>query len=603
MRLAACSVLRLLLALAAVVSGELVLPAAACAQHAQKRVLTLYTTRRDAQIVAVGDRVLQEILGPGLAGGVDYYSEYLDQGRFFDADYQTAFRDSLTLKYAQYRFDLVVAVGEVPLEFVARNQGDLFNQVPVVYFVSEPPSEPVPNSTGFVVPMTVGRSVEFARALQPDLQQVFVITSARGPFESRARADLSAFASQLKVTYLSGLPTPALEARLRTLPPRSMVLYVSVDRDGADQNFRPLDYLDRISAVANAPVYSWVDSALDHGIVGGSLKSQEAEFRAIGQTALRVLGGESAAAIPVSSPDLDVLQADWRQLRRWGISEARLPPGTVVHFREPSVWEQYRIIIVAVALGLIAQTALIAGLLLQRRRRQQAERQVLEKRAALESSYQRIRDLGGRLLTAQEAERARIARELHDDIGQQLVLLHLELQGLQRQISGVPRRTLAGAVQRMDDIQRATHDLSHRLHPAKLRLIGLIPALEGLQREFSQSGVQITVTRPPHAKSFDPDVTVCAFRVAQEAIKNAVTHGGARSVSIHLEDTPELFLRIEDDGDGFEVDDAWGRGLGLISMRERVEARGGTFTVQSRKHVGTRIDLHMPLGADVSAAV
>src|SRR4051812_27992115 len=146
----ASRVLRALLVLLAIAGGELALPSAAAAQNAQKRLLTLYATRRDAQVVTVGDRVLQELIGQGLPDGIDYYSEYLDQGRFFDADYQTAFRDSLTLKYARYRFDLIVAVGDVPLDFVARNQDGLFKGVPIVYFVEKTPPRSVPESTGFV---------------------------------------------------------------------------------------------------------------------------------------------------------------------------------------------------------------------------------------------------------------------------------------------------------------------------------------------------------------------------------------------------------------------------------------------------------------------
>src|SRR3954468_5448461 len=366
---AASRMLRALPVFLAIAGGELALPSAAAAQNAQKRLLTLYATRRDAQVVTVGDRVLQELIGQGLPDGIDYYSEYLDQGRFFDADYQTAFRDSLTLKYARYRFDLVVAVGTVPLDFVTRNQDGLFKDVPVIYFVEQPREFVHPNATGFTVAMSLGPTVSFARALQPELQHVFVVTSSRSTFERDARAQLRRFESQLEVTYLSGLPSDALEERPRTLPAEWMVLYVNVDRDGADQNSRPLDFLDRVSAVANAPVYSWVDSTIDHGVVGGSLKSQEAEFQAIGKTALRVLRGEAAGDIPPSSPDLDVLQADWRQLQRWGISESRLPARTIVRFREPSVWDQYRIYIVGAVAGLLAQTALIVGLLVQRRGR------------------------------------------------------------------------------------------------------------------------------------------------------------------------------------------------------------------------------------------
>ena len=112
----------------------------------------------------------------------------------------------------------------------------------------------------------------------------------------------------------------------------------------------------------------------------------------------------------------------------------------------------------------------------------------------LRNSYERIRDLGARLLNAQESERARIARELHDDISQQMALLQIDLELLGGTAQGDAVAMADDAVNRAQDIARSVHELSHRLHPAKLRLIGLVSALQGLQREMSQSGAVITFT-------------------------------------------------------------------------------------------------------------
>ncbi len=117
-------------------------------------------------------------------------------------------------------------------------------------------------------------------------------------------------------------------------------------------------------------------------------------MEAVGQLAVRVLRGERADSIPTSSPSLNVRQVDWRQLRRWGISEARVPAGTLVRFKEFSVWERYRIYILGAAAILLAQTALIAGLLVQRSRRRHAEEKVRGSQAELRTSYERVRALG-----------------------------------------------------------------------------------------------------------------------------------------------------------------------------------------------------------------
>jgi signal transduction histidine kinase len=581
--------------LIAAVVGALPLVAIAQDSDRQKQVLVLYATRRDAQIAVVGDRVLEPLLGKGLPAGIDYYSEGLDQARFANADYQTAFRNSLRLKYDRHRFDLVIPVGDIPVDFVEKNRDDLFPDAAIVFFANRPTGRRLPNSTGLIVPLNFTGTIDLAATLHPNLRQVFVISSAGVPYEEIARAQVRPLESRFAITFLSGLPTRALEARLASLPENSIVYYLNVDRDGGDQIFRPLDYLDRISAVSNAPVYSWVDSTLGHGVVGGSVKVQEVQMRTTGAIALRVLRGEPADSIPVSSPDLNVNEVDWRELRRWRISEALLPSGTIVRFRELSVWDRYKIYILVAGAAFVAQTILIAALLAQRAGRRQAEDEARRSQAALRRSYDRLRDLGARLLRAQETERSRIARELHDDISQQMALLELDLELLADAVDGRAVDLAGEVLHRANGIAKSVHDLSHRLHPEKLRLIGLPAALDGLQRELSLPGVIISVAYDD-VPALPPDLTLCLFRVAQEALQNALKYSHAGHVSVSLTGVgEELALTVVDDGAGFDVDAEWGKGLGLISMAERVEAVGGTFHLQSSPGAGTRLEISVRL--------
>jgi signal transduction histidine kinase len=405
---------------------------------------------------------------------------------------------------------------------------------------------------------------------------------------------LQGFDTPLDVTYLSGLPTGDLEARLRSLPAHSMVFYILVDRDGAGGYFHPLQYLDRVSAASNAPVYSWVDSAIGHGVVGGHLKSQTAQIRAVADLALRVLRGEAADAIPVALRDLNEDEVDFRQVRRFGLSTAGLRPGTTILFRDLTTWERYRVYILTALVLLFAQTALIAGLLIQRNRRHRAERRVLQRESQLRASYARIRDLGARLLHEQDRERAHIARELHDDVSQQLALIEMDVKLLGAPDSDASIDLLA----RVQSLARSIRELSHRLHPAKLRLIGLVAALKGLQAEMSQAGLEIVFTHDGVPPSLPADVTLCLFRVAQEGLQNAVKYGRARRIELNLADAGDrIVLSVQDDGVGFDVGEAYGTGLGLVSMTERVEALAGTITVHSAAGAGTRIDASVPIAA------
>jgi signal transduction histidine kinase len=575
-------------------------PVAAWAQP-QKQVLALYSTRRDAQIVTIGDRELPRILEQGL-GGVDYYAEYIDETRFSDPAYQAALRDFLRLKYSGVRIDAVIALEARAITIVSQAPTPLFPGSPIVFFASSPvPS--VANATGVVAPLDLADTMEFIGELQPEVRHIFVVagaTPADKGYETLARSQFRPFESRFTFTYLTALPTRELESRLASLPDDSAIYYLIVNRDGDGDNVHPVGYIDRLAAIANAPMYCWVDSAMNHGIVGGSLKDQTAQLEAVGRLTVRVLSGESADSIPVSSLNLNVRQVDWRQLRRWGISESAVPEGARLLFKEPTVWERYKVYVLGTIAVLLAQTFLIVGLLVQRRRRRLAEDQARGSQEALQGSYERIRDLGSRLLRAQDTERSRLARELHDDISQQVALLSADLELLLGgEVAPDNEVVLGEAWNRTQDIAISLHDLSHRLHPAKLRLIGLVAGLRSLQREMSHSDLKVTFTHDNVQASLPPELTVSLFRIAQEALQNAVKHSNAETVRIHLQGgSTDLVLTVSDDGAGFDVDSEWGKGLGLISIGERAETVGATFTVRSQPGAGTSLTVHVPVGVE-----
>ena len=365
-------------ALLAVALTACVLAPLASAQDANrsKQVLVLNSARQNEQFYVVSEREMPRLLTEGLGDGVDFYTEYFDVGRFPHPDYETVYLDFLRRKYKERRLDLLLVMGDPAADFVSRNRDVLFSGTPVVFYTLSPPPNPIANSTGLLNKLQFGPSIELALALQPDLEHVYVVvgtTALDRSRESQARAEFRAFEGRVEFTYLSGLVTKDLEARLRTLPPHSAVYYVVVSKDGAGELVQQMPYLSRVAAAANAPTYSWADVAVDAGIVGGWRRDQVAQMKAIATIALRVLRGERADDIPVSSPDTDVDAVDWRQLRRWGLDESRLPAGTRVLFREPSIWDQYQRYIVGAVVVMLAQTALIAGLLVQRRARQRAE--------------------------------------------------------------------------------------------------------------------------------------------------------------------------------------------------------------------------------------
>jgi len=226
-----------------------------------------------------------------------------------------------------------------------------------------------------------------------------------------------------------------------------------------------------------------------------------------------------------------------------------------------------------------------------------AERQ--ETVAALRASYQRIQNLAGRLIAAQESERARIARHLHDDVNQRLAAISIELSALRRRFANTP--DLLDEVSQLQDLTYSLVDevreLSHELHPAVLRHVGLVAALRRGREEFGgQHGIQ-TSFEVSAVDSVPHDMALCLYRVAQEALRNVAAHAAARQVEVRLSAVPRgVELRIADNGKGFDLEDARRRGgLGLIDIDERVRLVGGKLRIETQPGRGTVVIVRVPV--------
>jgi hypothetical protein len=266
--------------------------------------------------------------------------------------------------------------------------------------------------------------------------------------------------------------------RLRNLPSHSVVLFASsFFYDAAGNYFLPEEVLDLICRSSNAPVYSTNEPYLGHGIVGGSLLDLVEPGTAAGILGRRILAGEKPGAILVKTLDPNHIMVDARQLQRWGISESKLPPGSIVKFRQDSAWDVYKWYVVGCFVLFGLQSLLIVTLIVQSRKLKRSE--VL------------LKDLSRHLINAQEEERRRIARELHDDFGQRLALLQIDLES-QSQEEGGPFDTMNGPgrwqtlLSNVSELAHDIQDLSHTLHSSKLQYVGLKGALNDLCRQISR---------------------------------------------------------------------------------------------------------------------
>jgi len=212
-----------------------------------------------------------------------------------------------------------------------------------------------------------------------------------------------------------------------------------------------------------------------------------------------------------------------------------------------------------------------------------------------------------RLIEAQEEERRFIARELHDDLSQRVALLAIGLQKLEGALpesSAALRNQTAELSTRISEISKEVQALSHRLHSSKLELLGVVAAMKSFCSELSaQQAVEITFMHSDVPRSLPQDISLCLFRILQEALRNAVKHSGVRHFKADLRGVRgAILLTVRDSGVGFDVEKAMNkRGLGLVSMRERVSLVKGTMSIASKPMAGTEISVRIPVATSATA--
>ncbi len=243
--------------------------------------------------------------------------------------------------------------------------------------------------------------------------------------------------------------------------------------------------------------------------------------------------------------------------------------------------------------------------------RRNAEDSIRESRAALEQSHREIQQLAGRLIEAQDTERARIARDLHDDVSQQLAGVSIAFSGLKQRLGehGVTeelQQELVVLQQQTLTLARNVRQLSHDLHPTVLRHLGLERALTSYCSELERShGVVMRCAAEGDFASMRPEAGLCVYRIAQEALRNVVAHAGASRADVRLfRRGDDAEITITDDGSGFDVNNPERRkGLGLVSIAERAKLAGGTISIDAGLNRGTRVHATIPVNGPPKTSI
>jgi signal transduction histidine kinase len=486
--------------------------------------------------------------------------------------------------------DLVVNMGPAAIDFWLRNRGSIPDDIPTLMVSRQSYLDPgvlEPGDAAVVSSFAFSNEVDDLLQMLPQTRRVVIVFGAselERNLTAEARKELARFGDRIEFIFTSDLSMPEVEALVQGLPEHSAVLYCifSIDAQGL---ILPLHAgLESVVAASSAPVFGAFDHQLGHGIVGGTLIPTQGMAGAMAIEARKLLEQPATAPFVHVVPQ-GTATYDARALRKWQIGVRSLPRDSRVLFEEEAAWSRYGHWVLLTVAVVSAQMLTIALLLLHRRRRNAAE---------LAGAR-----LSSRLISAHEDERARLARELHDDLSQRLAGLSIDAAFLTSPTAKTDRaETLRKMQTELARLGKDVHDLSYQLHPSIVGELGLVTALRTeVERVRRQTQVRIESLVEDVEICLSRDAALCLYRIAQEALHNALRHAGATAISVALRrDKGSLVLEIRDNGKGFDVREASASGIGVSGMHERARLAGGRLQVSSQPGRGTAIIVNVASG-------
>ena len=401
---------------------------ALAAEH--KRVMLLHSFGQDFKPWSEYAKDIRAELKRQSPWPLDIIENSLVTARFSDENPEAPFVEYLSALFAKRPLDVIVSIGAPAADFVQRHRRRLFPTTPMVLTAVDQRRVQYSNLTGndVAVAVNINYLSAFENILQvlPDTKDVIVVvgTSPIEKFWKEAIGkQVEPLTNRIKLSWTDELPFEELLKQASALPPHTAIFWELMIVDAAGVVHEGNLPLERLHAVANAPIFSYDESFFGNGIVGGPLLLVADTSQLTATVAVRILNGEKAGDIKVSPVEFSAPRFDWGQMQRWGISEKNLPPGSEILFRDPTVWEQYRAHILAVTAAILIQAALIFWLLYEHWRRQRAE--ILARNTMSELSHV------NRLATAGQLS-ASIAHEVNQPLAGIVVNAQAALRWLEK---------------------------------------------------------------------------------------------------------------------------------------------------------------------------
>ena len=565
-----------------------------------KQVMLLYSFGKDFKPWSAYATSIRAELNRQSPWPLDITEYSLVSARSGDEDPETPFVEYLRATFAKRPLDLIVSVGAPAARFVQRHRQKLFATTPMVLMAVDERrvqySSLTSNDTVVAVRINYLAAVENILKVLPDTKDVTVVvgTSPVEKFWKEAIGkELEPLADRIRLSWTDHLSFEEFLKQARTLPPNSAIFWELMIVDAAGVVHEGGTALSRLHAVANAPIFSYDESFFGREIVGGPLLLVADSSRQTAAVAARILNGEKAGEIRVPPVQFASPMFDWREMQRWGIGENRLPPGSQIYFRDPTLWSQYRWLLILIASVILTEAALIIGLLYEHRRRRVAEVQ----------SFQRMSELAhlNRLATAGELS-ASIAHEVKQPLaamvaqsGAAMRWLAQKTPNLAEARAALGKIQVAGdrASQVVENLRSMFRKESSERRP--LDVNSLIENVLGLtRREAQKHGVEVQVSLfegpMPEISGDQAQLEQVFLNLVMNAIEAmGSSTGGVRTLEIKsaASDTGDVLVTVADSGPGVPVEkfdkifDAFfttkpeGMGMGLSICRSIVDAHGG----------------------------
>ncbi|WP_065755687.1 sensor histidine kinase [Bradyrhizobium paxllaeri] len=587
-------------------------------QPDHKRIMILHSVGREFRPWNEYARTMRAELDRQSPWPLDVQEHSLVAARSADVNSETPFLQYLQALYANHLPDLVIVVGAPAASFIQRNRAQLFPATPMLFTTIEARrvQHSALTSNDTVVAVTHRFLVLFENFLRisPDTKTIAIV-NGDSPNERFWRGEmvreLKPLEGRIEIRWYDKLPYEDTLRQLATLPSHSAIFWYQMVADATGVAHEGGRALTRLYNVANAPIFTHDDSFFGREIVGGPMHSALGRSRTAVSVAIRILGGENPGDIKTPPSEFAAAKYDWRELQRWGISEALLPPGSEVYFREASAWEKYRWQIAAACGVVLLQAALISILLYERRRRRFAEVEARQRMSEL--AHVNRYSMAGELTTS-------IAHELNQPLGSILVNTEtaalmldsptLDVSELKEILSDIRRDD-----QRAGEVIRRLRSLLKRapfeareidLNEAVGETLDLVSGLahaRGVTVERALSAVPLPVKGDRIQLQ---QVLLNLFMNAADAMAH-LDRARRRIVVRTARDRDYAEIEIADHGPGilagklaeifepFYTSKPSGMGMGLSIARTIVEAHDGEISAENRSGEGALFRIRLPL--------